>query len=397
MLGTLCSFSYLGVYFARNVLSATTPNITQTTGLTEEYIGTVSSLFMIFYAAGQMINGIVGDRIKAKYMLSFGLILAGAANIAFPYFIENPTVAKLLYGLTGFFLSMIYAPMVKVVAENTEPHHTVRCSLGFTFASFMASPIVGVLASFYNWRAVFIMSTVILLIMGIVCYLTFTFFEKKGIVKYGQFESAKRVEGGVRLLIKNRIIRFSLLSMLIGIIRTSVVFWLPSYFVGALNYSAEASTAVFAVVTFIASFSTFLAVFVYERLKNNMELTMILSFIGSTLFFILAFFVRSPIANIVFVTIAIIAGKCSATMLYSKYCPSLRDTGMVSSATGFIDCVSYIASAAANIAFPIWASAIGWGALNLVWAGLMLLSLIIIVLKSNKTAAVRLRFSLLLF
>ena len=36
-------------------------------GYTEEYIGKASSLYFIAYAIGQLINGAIGDKVKAKY------------------------------------------------------------------------------------------------------------------------------------------------------------------------------------------------------------------------------------------------------------------------------------------------------------------------------------------
>ena len=49
-IGTLCSVSYLGVYFARNILSVVTPQIIEGGAYTEEYIGSISSMFFTFYA-----------------------------------------------------------------------------------------------------------------------------------------------------------------------------------------------------------------------------------------------------------------------------------------------------------------------------------------------------------
>ncbi len=122
MLGTLCSVAYLAVYIARNVLSAVTPLMVED-GYTEEYIGKLSSLYFIFYAVGQLINGAIGDKIKAKWMICMGLLGAGAVNVIFMQITDSPVAAMLVYSLTGFFLSMVYGPMTKVVAENTEPLH----------------------------------------------------------------------------------------------------------------------------------------------------------------------------------------------------------------------------------------------------------------------------------
>ena len=76
MIGSLCSISYFAVYIARNILSAVTPQMVAL-GYTEEYVGSISSLYFIFYACGQLINGAIGDKIHAKWMISTGLL--GAA------------------------------------------------------------------------------------------------------------------------------------------------------------------------------------------------------------------------------------------------------------------------------------------------------------------------------
>ncbi|MBQ5816487.1 MAG: hypothetical protein IIW33_03380, partial [Oscillospiraceae bacterium] len=93
--------------------------------------------------------------------------------------------------------------------------------------------------------------------------------------------------------------------------------------------------------------------------------------------FLLIFFVKIPILNIVLLVLAIMSSNSAATMLWSRYCPSLRDTGMVSAATGFLDFVSYMAAAASSSLFANAVSDIGWGNLILVWAGLMLLGVVV--------------------
>lgn len=67
----------------------------------------------------------------------------------------------------------------------------------------------------------------------------------------------------------------------------------------------------------------------------------------------------------------------AASMLWSRYCPSLRDTGMVSSATGFLDFLSYMAAAGANLIFANAATSIGWGNLILVWLAIVLVGVIV--------------------
>ena len=184
-IGTLCSTAYLAVYVARNILGSVSPQMIEEGVFTEAQIGTLSSIYFITYAVGQLINGIIGDKVKAKYMISLGLIFAGVTNALFALFAGNPMGSTVTYALTGFALAMIYAPMTKVVAENTDPIYAPRCSLGYTFASFLGSPAAGLLAAALVWQGVFGASSVFLILMGVMCLLVFSSMERKGIIKYG--------------------------------------------------------------------------------------------------------------------------------------------------------------------------------------------------------------------
>ena len=129
--------------------------------------------------------------------------------------------------------------------------------------------------------------------------------------------------------------------------------------------------------------TSFIAVFLYERLGYDMNKTVLIVFISSVVFFALTYFVKLPALNIVFIVLAIMSSNAAATMLWSRYCPSLRDTGLVSSATGFLDFLSYSAAAAANKLFSGAIDSIGWENLILVWTALVFAG-VIVALPYNK-------------
>jgi sugar phosphate permease len=378
MLGGMCSLSYLAVYVARNVLGAVTPQLIESGVFTTEFIGQLSSVYFITYAVGQLVNGVIGDRIKSKYMISFGLILSGLLSVLIPVFSKSVTTVYLIYGATGFFLSMIYAPMTKVVAENTEPVYATRCSLGFSFASLFGSPLAGVLAAVLVWQGVFLGSSATLVIMGCICLITFSIFEKRGIIEYGKINRQKGT-GSIRVLIENRIIKFTLISVITGVVRTTVVFWLPTYISQYLGFSTEQSALIYTAATLVISFTTFVAVFLYERLRRNMDLTILIAFVSAAACFMTVYLFKHPVFNIVFMILAIMSSNTASTMLWSRYCPGLRDTGMVSSATGFLDFMSYMAASISSTLFANAVSDIGWGNLILVWFGLMLIGVLVAI------------------
>lgn len=376
MLGVLCSVAYFSVYIARNILSAVTPQMINA-GFTEEYIGRISSLYFIFYAVGQLINGAIGDRIKARWMISMGLFGAGITNIVFVFIVATPIAAMIAYGVTGFFLSMIYGPMTKVVSENTEHAHAVRCSVGYTFASLFGSPAAGLLASFLVWQSVFAISSLALFGMSAVCFTVFILFERRGIVRYGHIRADKKAGGGVKLLFKHHYVKFCFVAILTGIVRTSVVFWLPTYISKHLSFNPQEAAGIFTMATLVISFTAIIAVFIYERLGRNVNISLLVMFSSSVIFFALTYFVSLPIYNLIFIVLAIMSANGASSMLWSVYCPSLKSTGIVSGATGFLDFLSYMGAGIANYAFAGAATAIGWGNLILIWMGLMVLGVVV--------------------
>lgn len=376
-LGALSCLSYLAVYFARNILGAVTPSMIEGGVFDEEFIGRLSSLYFIFYAVGQLINGIIGDRVKAKYMMGLGLLCAGISNAFFVFLAKTPTAAMIAYGITGFSLSMIYAPMTRMIAESTEPEYTTRCGVAYTFSSFFGSPVAGLAAALLSWQGVFYSSSIALVLMAVSVFVCAVIFENKGIIRYRREEKKKDGRSGVGELFRRQIVKFTLIAMITGIIRTSVVFWMPTYFNQYLGFSPDTSALLFTLATLLISSAAFVAVFVYERLGSNMERTILLMFALAAISFLLIFLIKQPIVNVALMALAIMAANGVSTMMWSRYCPSLIDTGRVSSVTGFLDFVSYMAASVASSLFADAAVTIGWGKLILIWCALMALGFVI--------------------
>lgn len=372
-IGSLCAVSYLAVYVARNLLSVVSPGMIETGRYDEVYIGTISTGYLIAYACGQLINGAIGDKIIARYMISGGLLGAGLCNLALP-FAPNLLLTTILYSISGFFLSMIYGPMTKAVSENVKPELAARVALGYTIASFLGSPAAGVVAMLTNWQNAFLVCGGILVGMGIICFVSFLHLEKKGLVVYrtGK-ENRVSLRKGLKTLLEHHIIKYSFVSVLTGIVRTTVVFWVPTYLAQYLELTPTVAVAIFSGVTLAMSLAPFVNTFlVYEWLfKRNRAKTLLFMFSLSTVAFLMMFLCKQPVVSVTMLTVALMSNGGAATMLWSTYCPSLHTTGLVSTATGYLDFMSYMGAAAANLIFSNAVAVIGWGWLILSWAALM--------------------------
>ena len=98
------------------------------------------------------------------------------------------------------------------------------------------------------------------------------------------------------------------------------------------------------------------------------------------------FTIMEPFFTLLKITLilALTASAGASTMMFSVYCPSLKHTGMVSAATGFLDFVSYAAAALANQLFSGMVTGTGWGRLILIWAGLMACGIVVSLPRKRK-------------
>ncbi len=384
-LGILCSVSYLAVYVVRNMLGVVAPQMIESGRFSESYIGAISTGYMIAYACGQLINGAVGDKVIARYMISGGLVGAGICNLLLPY-APNLLMNTVIYSLSGFFLSMIYGPMTKVVSENVRPEHAARCALGYTVASFLGSPVAGIIAMLLQWQQAFLACGGILIAMGTVCFCLFLRFEKTGVVVYRAAKKEKQAKNaGVRTLLRHSIIKYTFVAVLTGIVRTTVVFWIPTYLAQYLEISNNLAVGIFSGVTFAMALAPILNILLaYERVfKRNRNKTLLFMFSLSCLSFLVLFLWKDPVANVVFLMLALLGNAGASSLLWSVYCPSLAKTGMVSTATGLLDFMSYMGAAVANLVFSNAVSVIGWSWLILCWCGLMGAGVLVALKKDN--------------
>jgi len=116
-IGGICVTAYFFSYVLRNVLSVATPAMIKEDFFTKEYIGLLSSAYFIFYAAGQLINGFIGDRVRPKFLLAIGLGTSCLSLLIVPL-IENKAVHFVCFAIMGFALSMVRGPLTKLVAER---------------------------------------------------------------------------------------------------------------------------------------------------------------------------------------------------------------------------------------------------------------------------------------
>ncbi|MBO5321888.1 MAG: MFS transporter [Clostridia bacterium] len=182
-IGSFCIVTYLVSYVARNITGVVTPMMVAQGDYTKSYLGMLTTIYFAIYAAGQLLNGILGDRIRSRYMILIGCLMSGVGMAIFPLW-NNPVLNIISFGMLGFGLSMLRGPLMKVIAENMSPTAAETVCVLFSVASFAGPLIASLFAVIFNWQWVFIATALFAILMGVASFAYFTNLEKKGIIVF---------------------------------------------------------------------------------------------------------------------------------------------------------------------------------------------------------------------
>ncbi len=381
-IGIVCIFSYLVSYYSRQLLGVTSPSMIAAGLYTEGFVGLLSSVFMVTYAAGQLFNGILGDILNPKKLIACGLFGTSITSIFFPLF---PFVWMRLvcYALLGFSLSMLRGPLVKIISENTSQNHSRTICTFFSVASFAGPFVASILSILFDWEWVFVAAGCMTLVICICALAVITRFEKKGQITY---RSGKK-DGIKGVLSVFKIERFSFYMIVGAVIETAitaVAFWVPTYLTQRLGFAAEFANSIYAVICFCKGMMPFLSLALFRMTKENDILLMRIFFALATLFYVGAAFVSMPWVNVILLALALMSTGCASALLWSIYIPGMGKTGRVSSINGILDCSGYIVAALCNLVFGFVAQYLNWTGVVLLWAGIVLIGLIAALTQKRK-------------
>ncbi len=257
-------FCYLFYYTGRQTFGFAIPFIEEELGLSKTTLGYFGTSLLWAYAIGQAINGNLGDKYGGRFMMSLGAVLSCGLNWIVSFGVGFWSLFVPWTG-NGFAQSMGWAPGSKVVS-NWWGHHERGKAFGlFMFAAGMSSilafitPLIVLKTLGLNWRWIFRLPVLPLLIGGVVYYLIVR--DRPEDLGYDSPhdnllenpKEAETVDGGIRYddtetsLQRYKVVlsnwRFMAASIAIGFqssARYGLLIWVPVHFLGTDWKNSEA-------------------------------------------------------------------------------------------------------------------------------------------------------------
>lgn len=96
IIATMVGYAFF--YFVRKNFSFAIPGLTAEFGITKTHFGIIMTLVTIVYGVSRFLNGVIADRLNARYHMAIGLFLCAIANFAFGW---GDDLSTLITGQTG--------------------------------------------------------------------------------------------------------------------------------------------------------------------------------------------------------------------------------------------------------------------------------------------------------
>lgn len=250
-------FMYLFFYNGRQNINLVMTQMADDLGSSTTALGVVSSTLFWCYAFGQLINGRLGAFFGYKRFMIIGIVASAILNVIISFQHSIPVIA-VLWGLNGFFQSMVWSNGLGVV-NKWWPKEKRGFATGFTtFFSGMAqvTTYLSVLLCLrlnpeWSWRAAF-RFPMIPLILSLIAFVMFfknspsdagldEFSEKDD--SNAELEESIKQKGYLypyKLLFSEpKVILFCFISAIAGIGRYGLITWIPTYFVEQLGLTIK--------------------------------------------------------------------------------------------------------------------------------------------------------------
>lgn len=387
-------FIYLLFYNGRQNINLVMTQMADDFGSTTTAIGIISSSLFWCYAFGQLINGRLGAYFGYKKFMIAGIIMSTIMNVLIS-FQNSILVISILWGLNGYFQSMVWANGIGVLNKWwTKEERGFATGIATAFSglaqvvTYLSVSLCIELSPELGWRAGFRFPMIPILFM-LIPFL-FLFKEKPEDVGLKPIKEEINIQTEKRsffypykkLFAKPRMLLFCLISSIAGIGRYGLLTWIPTYFMECMGFSIK--KGIFSSI--LLPIGQAVAMFVFPFLTDKMfkgkrepvlALASILTFFGMITF---PFIHSQNFASVVLLVVGIFS---MVTGVIWSVAGDIGGIEYSSTATGILDWSVYMGAAIQAFVFGLVKDIFGWSAIFITIGCLYIVILVLTILSSK--------------
>lgn len=366
----LCTAVYFASYVTRINFTVMLVKICSDMGVEKSVLSVVVVGLTVAYGIGQVVSGIVGDHIPPTIMLSAGLSLAIASNIAVSFCTQIPVMAA-IWAVNGVAHSMLWPPMVRLLSATLDDREyeyaTVRVSWGAQFATILLYLAIPALLPYVSWQMIIRGCAVVgaVILAGWIAA-SRTVFRNADFRKKTAAQDAAKTERAGKVPFPPTLFLPLILSMLgivlQGILRDGVSNWTPSFLLETFHWTEERSILATVLLSVFALISLWLFGKIRSKFFRDELVCAGTIFLAGTLAAAVLFFLSGSSAAVTLILLAVLTGCMhGVNMMQTCLLPKrFEKFGHVSAISGILNACTYVGSAIATYGFAVLAENKGW-------------------------------------
>lgn len=369
---------YCASYFIRTCYAATIAPLAEEGIYSKGEIGLIGTAFFICYGVGQLISGLIGDKINPFFMVMFGSVLGAVCCFLIPA-AGSLGVLIGVWAANGLFQSMLWSPILRVFSETIDESLSKKAILnialslpvGTVLAYLMSSMII----KYLNWKYVFIFggSVVVIAVLfaGFAIFCSEKDIEKVPVIQKQNAEAHNNVnkKGLAAVAVSSGLLFIMIPSFLHGMMRDGITNWVPAMISEVYGVSTSFSVFVTIALPIFNAFGAYLVTPLYKKLgENEMKTAGVTGFAALVPLLIMLFMNKLP----VYVIIVLLAVTTSVMYALNYLIISLVPVrfskfGFTSGISGILNSGAHIGCALSSYGFGAISEKAGWSAVIIVW------------------------------
>ena len=161
LMTALACLLYFTSYVTRLNYNASLADIVESAVLSKSEAGIVSTALFFSYGAGQIVSGILGDKVRPQWLILAGLILTIACNAVFPLF-SSVVPMTAVWTVNGFAQALFWPPLLKLLTQYIPAEKFSLACFAIVAASQIATIVIYLLVPLVlvtlNWKSVFFLA-----------------------------------------------------------------------------------------------------------------------------------------------------------------------------------------------------------------------------------------------
>lgn len=370
-LGFLFCAVYFISYITRMNYAAVLAEIIVDLSISKQLASIAVTGSFITYGLGQVFSGVIGDKFKAEKVILFGVVGTSIVNLSM-VFLPNIYTINALWCVNGFFQSLLWPPLVRLVSEYFSGYDYAKQISRISQASYLATVTVYAVSPFIihvsSWKGVFAVAGSVGLIFSAVWYL--------GTKKLCTTETVQRKQADsqkipMKVMMAAGMIPIFLATVFQGFLKDGITTWMPTYITEVFNLDTSVSILSTTILPIFSVLSLSVITRIGKAINNEVKSAFVF-FITALCCNIIIIALFSRFAALDITAMALITSCMHGVniMLVGNVPVHFHKFGKVSTISGIINSATYIGSAVSTYAFALLSDKFGWSFTVSAWAAI---------------------------